>query len=52
MDGDDRLEVESVLGEGAGLVEADQLQLAAHVDARRRDAEDPLLLQAGLKAGV
>ena len=40
LDRNDRLEVEPVLGESAGLVEAEQLELAAHVDPGRGDAVD------------
>ena len=39
-------DVEPVLGERAGLVEAADVDLAADVDARGRDAEDAKLAEA------
>ena len=42
---DDPLEVQPILGEGARFVEANQFQLATHVDPRGRDAEYALLLE-------
>ena len=46
---DDPEKVEAVLGQSPGLVEADAVETAGHVDGSRRDAVDAALLQPVLE---